>query len=417
MKRGLRNGTIGEGEPTGRLTWSVLVWVLGLVSSGCSAPTVVASLDSGPLDSGHDAGNDVGTQDAGHTVCPGPELCQRDPFVPPFATSGTTGWQTSTGEVCSARNGRLESAKLLADSRGVFALVSSSLDPENFFFASTGWELKFNNGAGWSTIFTQLLPVGVPAGVNQLALAPDGSLMIVSPTLATGSTPCGILNVDINGVSQCILENEVVERISFAPDGRVFAIIGGGVSVYSSGSWTQLFTAPVGSGRLTDLWTDGTTTLAVGFGQTVIRFVAGGIAELLSDAPAGNYTRVAATGGDNAFIGTQTGQIVRFDGTGFTLVETGLPICEYGGDVTGLWIASSGDLYVSAIRGMAKLPASGSPEILAQWSCEVDVSVLDVSGSDVRNERYYALRNAADTYRICGEAHLVVQDSSGFRLF
>lgn len=389
---------------------------------GCSHRGATTNdTDSGTVVSGHDAGDaqtDARWPDGGHTDCPGPYLCQRDPFIPPFPVSGVPGWQNSTGEVCSARGGQLRTGGVRANSRGVFALIGTELDAENFFTsASPGWQLLLNDGSNWSSVIEFEGGNGIPSGVTQFEIGPDGTVILVRAASTSGTPQCGILALDTGGGTQCLSPDFDFRRVAFAPDGRLYALSAHEVFVFSGGSWTSLFVAPQGAGTLLDLWTDGTTTLAVGSAQTVVRFVAGGSPELLLNTPAGNYVKVEATSPANVFIGTQTGQIVRLIGPGFSLVETGLPVCYLGGPITGLWISSSGDMYGSAARGIVKLSTSGAIEVLAQWPCEIDVSVLDVSGDDARGEQYFALRNGVETYRTCGESHLVVRDTSGFRLF
>lgn len=386
-----------------------LAWT---VAAGCGGKHV-ATVDGGETD----AAVDSAWPDGGHTDCPGPQLCPRDPFVSPLPLSGPAGWQSSTGEVCFARAGQLATGAVRADARGVFALVGTSLDLENNFTASTGWQLMKNDGSAWTTVQQQALPNGISSGVNQLEIAPNGTLAIVNPSAATGTSSCGIILIDTLGATTCLLPNAAVTRVAFAPDGRLFALDDSGVNVYSGGSWGPLFAPPQGSGLLTDLWTDGTTTFVVGYTQTIIRHVTGGTAELLASPPVGNYTRITGSSATNVFVGTQTGQIVHLGAGGFSLMETGLPVCGFGGPISGLWLASNGDLYASALRGIVKVPSGGAPQVLAQWPCDIDVSVMDVYGSNARGERYFSLRNAAETYRTCGETHLVVQDSSGFRLF
>ncbi|MEO6598282.1 MAG: hypothetical protein ABIQ16_00310 [Polyangiaceae bacterium] len=317
---------------------------------------------------------------------------------PPFSV-GAPGWRDSSKALCENYHGDENAFDVWADSRGVFGIFATTCN----ILAGTscgnqGVSLQFNDGTGWQVLYT------VPPGPG---MGSPGDMYLsgfdAGPVLLSGYLPdqLGIWRISLKG--KATLDAPLVVTRPFTVGANLAYAVGlsnpeqvvipDTLYKLTDDKWSKELTLPAPA---QGIWADQDRIVIAGGDQAVYQkgaadadFVA------IPGVPAGDYSAVWSFGPDDTWVGNQAAQLVHYDGSKWTVFETGAKDVS-GRGIAQLWGSSDGQLFFRTYTEMGrydgnkvelllKLPAGGNPEsprvsIGGLWgisSKEVFVSVSD----------------------------------------
>ena len=337
----------------------------------------------------------------------------RPAWTPPFAV-GTPGWRASSEALCEKQQGDQEAFDVWADSRGVFGLFATTCNVlAGTACGKQGVSLQFNDGTGWQSLYAVPPGPGMGSSGGMHLSGFDAGPLLLSGSLAN---QLGIWRVTLDGQAGLDAALEVGRPFTVGSN-LAYALGPDTLYRFADDKWSAylMLPAPVQS-----LWADKDRIVIVGPDQalyekrtTYAEFVA------IPDVPAGNYSAVWSFGGVDLWLGNQIGQLVHYDGTKWTVFETGSKDVT-GSGIVQLWGSNDGQLFFrtygelgrydgSTLKLLLEVPAGDDPSRLrvvtgGMWglsSKEVFFSVTD------RQFNEYA----------CGGQFMLFFDGSAFHSF
>jgi hypothetical protein len=306
-----------------------------LAASGCgrvSSDEPVASGTGGaggaggsggePADEGGTGGNAAGSSGAAGMGPTGRPIAP--PWQPHFDL-GRSAWRDSREPLCTMQY-PLMNAAVWSDSGEVFALVGASCNAlaDEPCGSGVGSSLYANSGNGWRSIHTDDSH-GENGGLRGFT---GGDLILYN-------NYCGISLMGRDGTGRCSWSDVEFEGVRSAATsgGAGYAIVGQRLLMYEPPGWTE-FAAT--SQEPEALWTGDGSIVVAGARQFVARSDMSGRLTQLPGVPAGNYWSVWAFASE-IWLGNTVGQLVRFDGQDWTVIDTGI-----NAPIFGLWGSSTG---------------------------------------------------------------------------
>jgi hypothetical protein len=307
------------------------------------------------------------------------------PWQPHFDLAAP-GWRQSTEPLCTELFGGMGQA-VWSDEGAVFALVSAFCNPlADIQCGGEGMALYRNEGTGW-TLFHEFEPHFHGYGSPILSGFVGGDLVV--------SDLCGISFISREGSSRCTgtAADPDTSIMSVRTAGsHAYALAGHRVLQYDGASqWDLLATLPVDpTVGAAALWAGNSSLMVSGSDQLAVRIDSTGTFESLPGVPAGDYWAVWASDTE-VWLGNTVGQLVRFDGDEWTIIETGM-----ASPIRGLWSSPEGALYFyggrnfgrwdgSAVERFAVDPGENLIRFSGMWgndANEVFLSVIDGSFRD-----------------------------------
>jgi len=263
---------------------------------------------------------------------------ERPIWDPPFPV-GAPGWRQSSALLCEKHVGDQEAFDVWADSRGVFGLFATTCNVlGGTSCGKQGVSLQVNDGSGWRPIYA--LPPGPGMGSN-------GALFLSGfesgPLLLSGylRDRAGVWRVTADGAVTLDAPFEVGRP--FTVNGRsAYAIDAEKLYRFADEAWSEDQPLPAPS---QDLWADENRTVLVGADQAVFQRTSAEAAFVaIPDVPAGSYTAVWSFAVDDTWVGNSAGQLLHYDGSAWTVLETGSKDIS-GTGIRQLWGSSDGQLF------------------------------------------------------------------------
>ena len=331
-------------------------------------------------------------------------------WTPPFSEPvGAPGWQQSTSPICDANQGVASIFDVWADERGVFAMVADECrtGPCPTSGPSGSASLKFNAGSGWQ-LFYQFAPGD--SSYPHLWGGLSGGPLLVTGTLGQ---QIGAAWID-NGT--LVFEKEfgyVTGGFAAGPldQPQAYVIDQREVFVGAGGNWSSVGKT---DSVLSSVWSDGSTVIAVGGGQTMLMGPREGPLASVTGVPAGDFTALWAFGPNDIWLGNTAAQLAHYDGSKWKIYSTGAQ-----DNILNLW-GASGTLYFSTASEFGRWNGS-SVEILLSPPAGVDLSTYPAqfgrfwgrSATDV----FIPLRDSRYASYACGGAFLLWYDGATFHPF
>ena len=303
-------------------------------------------------------------------------------------------WRDSHEAFCPRSNANSAFADVWSDDRGVFVLASDA----NSHLAiwsniGTGWQMTFN----WPGEANDLYQGGLKG-------FPDGPLVVY------GGFPCGIQFVDGRGAECSAAANFVVD-LSVVNASLAYAVNYDRVLQFDGKFWTQLGDPLPGVSWANAVWADSSTVVVGadgnGGGGLVFKIESGGAPVLQAGlSPQINPIAAWSFGASDIWVGDDQGQIVHYDGAGWSEMATipysgsgSRPVSRSGGAGTKLKLwGNNGSLF--AIAG----------NIFGQWD-GTRFKILDSLDSDAYfaglwgnspSEVFLAVHDGQSTADKCG---------------
>ena len=221
-------------------------------------------------------------------------------------TSGKPLWRESQEAFCPKIDGS-SFLDIWSDERGAFVLTSDAKTrPAIWSNLGTGWKITFD----WSGDTNILYQGGLKGFAN-------------GPLVVYGGLPCGIQFVD-GGSADCSGASLPVD-LSVVSTGRAYAVNYDRVLQYDGNFWTQLGTALPDTGWTSAVWADSSTVVVTANetygGGLVFRIDSSGDPVLLAGLPSQvDLFAVWGFGASDIWVGSSRGQLVHFDGAGWSEV-------------------------------------------------------------------------------------------------
>jgi hypothetical protein len=287
-----------------------------------------------------------------------------------------------------------------ADSRGVFSLFAATCNPflSNSCKKEGGGALQFNDGKGWKWLYQAEQMVDV-----QLSGFPNGPLMLTGQL----DQRAGIFFFE-DGKLELVHPSTSPSSVFAAGPRTAYAFADQDILEYSGGAWKTLTTLP---SRPMGIWGSDETVVVVADSAIYRRTSASGELEALEDAPAGTYTSVWGSGAEELWAGNSAGQIVHYDGSQWTVTETGVTDPS-DASVIALW-GTSNVLYFATNGDFGRLDANGVKLLITNSSRVDPRSVWGRSASEV----FLSLGDTSFDQYACGGAFLLWFDGSEFHRF
>jgi len=224
-------------------------------------------------------------------------------------TSGKPLWRQSQDAFCPKINGS-SFLDIWSDERGAFVLTSDAKTrPAIWSNLGTGWKITFD----WPGDTNILYQGGLKGFAN-------------GPLVVYGGFPCGIQFVD-GGSAECSGAASFVADLSVVSTGRAYAVNYDRLLQYDGDFWTQLGAALPAVGWTSAVWADSSTVVVTANetygGGLVFRMDSGGDPLLLAGLPSQvEPLAVWGFGASDIWVGGSQGQLVHFDGAGWSEAAT-----------------------------------------------------------------------------------------------
>jgi len=360
----------------------------GSASTGQSGAPAKAGAGGSPTVQAGASGNSAGSGGVVASV-PGDSRPPRPTWVPPF-TIGAPGWRESTEELCEKSVGDQQAFDVWADSRGVFGIFATTCNVlGGTSCGKQGVSLQFNDGTGWKLVYAVPPGPGMGGG-GDMRLSGFAS----GPLLLTGFLPdqLGIWRITQAGEVAFDAPLEVARPVTVGAD-TAYAFSLDKFYRFADDKWAEYLTLPAPA---QGLWADEDRVLLVGGNQAVFqKNTADADFAAIPGVPAGDYTAVWSFAANDTWVGNQAGQLVHYDGSKWTVFETGSKDIT-GAGIVQLWGSSDGQLFFRTytefgrydgkqVELLLELPADGDPSLArvitgGLWglsSKEVFLSVTD----------------------------------------
>lgn len=330
--------------------------------------------------------------------------------------SQEVGWKNSkrpfaTG-LKSVYTGYIEASSVWSDTRGVYALVSSS-ENETEFSYYTG--LYFNDGTGWAEIYSVDL-----GGFIRLSGISNGPQILYGDGFS-----CGIEFVQ-DGERMCQVGFARVDGVFVVDQNLIYAVYDRYVIRYSDGKWNQIAelrpAVPEENGYdpifPRAIWGDEQVVVVVGHNGVV--FVVDprtGAVQQQLDAPNENYWTVWGFTERDIWAGSisdmfkSPGTLVQFDGEQWKTIWTD---DEWCGGIRGMW-GDAGILYFHT-RNKFGYWDGERINIVAHVPCQERVKFTGLWGNSV-SEVFLSILNGNPDNPINGEILMSWYDGAQLRLF
>jgi hypothetical protein len=316
---------------------------------------------------------------------------------PQWRTGLATGWRNSREALCSERRGLMGHA-LWSDNTAVFALFFSDCNPivDVRCDGQQGISLYQNAGDGWTSLYT----LDEAARNLRLSGFTGGDLIMYNHS-------CDIMHVSRDGTATCGYDVDTgVDDVATA-GASAYALIGQQVLTYQPPTWTELAVLEKHefSGAL---WAGDDSVLVTSFGQVLARGDSSGAFAQVEGVPAGDYNDVWAFGSE-IWLANRLGQLVRFDGSKWSSIDTGI-----NDEIRGLWGSSDNFLYFygsedfgrwngQSVERFTGATTTDHAIVRAMWGNASDEVFLIVGDNRLGDD--------------CGSGFMVWFDGSEFHLF
>jgi len=311
----------------------------------------------------------------------------RPTWDPPF-TVGDPGWRDSTEPLCEKHVGDQEAFDVWADSRGVYGLFATTCNVlAGTSCGKQGVSLQFNDGKGWQLVYALLPSSGMGSnGDLRLAGFDSGALLL------SGFLPdqVGIWRVTPDGTVALDASLDVGRPVTVGAN-LAYAFDSEKLYRFGGDAWAEYLPLPAPS---QSLWADKDRLVLVGVSQAVFQKTADEDFAAIPGAPAGDYSAVWSFGANDTWVGNQAGQLLHFDGSKWTVFETGSKDVS-GAGIQQLWGSSDGQLFFRTytefgrfdgkkVELLLELPADGDPSFArvttgGMWGLSSDEVFIAVS--------------------------------------
>jgi len=383
-------------------------------ATGGLAATTTGGSSASP--GGRSSGGSSATGGSSVSLIP-PDTRPTAPAWQPAISLGSNGWLQSTTSYCDTHQGAESGRGVWADSRGIFASLTTrctaAVDVINCT-GTEGWGLQFNDGIGWSWQYSATLGVA-----PSLAGFPNGPLILLRLGAPGANADSSVSFFDSGALkSQTDLGNGSADAVAGAfgvspshayftvntyeadPNGKTLVV------EYLDGTWSTIATLPfVGAG----VWADATNVVVAGPNQAMYQQKGSGSPFVpLPNVPAGNYSTLWGFASNDFWVGNGAGQLLHYDGSQWQTVTTG---CS--NVITGLWGAADGVLYfttpsefgrISSMTAEMLIPSTANLHIRGLWGLSSQQVFLAVDDSSFAGYK-------------CGGSFLVWYDGAVFHQF
>jgi hypothetical protein len=326
------------------------------------------------------------------------------PWMPPFDI-GSSGWKSSSTPFCTPNRGQIVGYDMWRDGRGLYVLAAASCnDMAGRPCGEAGLVLQFNDGTGWRTLYD----TGAIRLSGRLTGFPEGPLVLY------GTEGCGIAYFE-NGQRTCQAPNFYPEHLITVDSTLAYAVEGNKV-LKSTGIWEVIATLP---DPVRAVWASRDAVVAVGARQAVYLQRGSGDFSLMPNVPAGEYTAVWATGPDDVWVGNSASQIVHYDGSTWSPVDTGLSKTTNPDFIRGLW-GQDGQIFFHTRYEFGRVLGGSSELLLSRYLRDAGagarIEIFSMWGSSP-NEVFLSISDFNYLDYECGGLFAVWFDGSKFHQF
>ena len=346
----------------------------------------------------------------------------RPAWNPPFAL-GAPGWKQSTELLCEKHQGDQYAFDVWADSRGVFGLFGAACNVlAGTSCGKQGVSLQFNDGTGWRVLYAVPPGPGMGSpGAMFLSGFDSGALLL------SGFLPDELAIWRITQAGKVTLDAPLpADRLFTVGKGLAYAL---GYSKLGQtilpdvllrlvdGQWAHYLTLPA---LAENLWADEDRIVVVGPDQAVYEksqndadFVA------IPGVPAGEYGAVWSFGPNDTWLGNRIGQLLHYDGSKWTVIETGSTDAS-GRGIAQLWGSSDGQLFFRTYNGMGRYDGE-KVELLINVDTVADSANARVSTGGMwglsSKEVFLSVTDWKFDQYACGGEFMLFFDGKTFHMF
>lgn len=369
---------------------------------GSTVPVDASTVDA--ADSGTDAGTSGTCGDRFHPL----GCVSRQPLDPASHGLAEFGYGDSTETPCFYDHGEWHDSSVYAADGVVWALSTSyttMFEPPFGLSAYPVMSIRRNDGTGWTEMLTAAGEgVSIYGGGGRFGVDASNDILVTSSTCAFG-------RLKADGID-CLSGTED-GNLSAQEDG-VYFLTADAVRKYASGTFSDVWTLPGGSGLPRAMWHSGADAVVVGSENMVIRIV-DGVATEVPDIPVADYYSVAAIDVDRFVVYGSSGMF-EYDHGVIGDVPRPIDSCTD----TSKWLVGltsmNGAIYYLLSNELGRIE-EGAYIPLFTFPCGVAVKFLTFFPDPARNAIFLTGVVEGDQWQSCGAMRMFVYDSQGMREF
>jgi len=244
--------------------------------------------------------------------------------------------------------------------------------------------ISFNGGNGWVPYFRTENERGLAALTGFHS----------GPLIEYGSSSCAIQFIE-DGTRRCSGAPTSAQHVFAVNEALAYAVYDDRLLDYDGVNWRQLGAPlpPPGIARARAVWANQSSVFVVGDAGLLALFDNGVMKAIpRADAPNVDYVSAWGFGVNDLWAGSADGQLIHYDGKGWSPSLTGSGSCS---PILGMW-GDAGTLYFHT-QSMIGVHRQGIVRQLMYWDCDEPVKIESLWGNSV-NEVFVALHdpNATD---------------------